>query len=296
MNEKIGINISHQILEQVLEYCKEHGHRPPKGSLLDDWFAAIYKSGIWRSMPHEYYSANEDEKQKFHDTPEHQNYILVFEIRSFPTEELKKVRDAGRVISIRKAAKNAVGVERVFPRAKLVRIIFGEAEYQRISAQNNDMAAKIFAEYFDNVLNATLTERDIEFLELGVGIGVSYTMKSESKKPTVVRQTQSNKMGYFVEGLHPRDIAEKHNLTEARVRQLQNKAITQLQQNQKLKEFFDHYQNGNIDGMLYMLPKHLQQQYKFQQQKNMAQIPTDDINKVGEWLADNMRFQREREM
>ncbi len=296
MNEKTGINISHQILEQVLEYCKEHGHRPPKGSLLDDWFAAIYKSGIWRSMPHEYYSANEDEKQKFHDTPEHQNYILVFEIRSFPTEELKKVRDAGRVISIRKAAKNAVGVERVFPRAKLVRIIFGEAEYQRISAQNNDMAAKIFAEYFDNVLNATLTERDIEFLELGVGIGVSYTMKSESKKPTVVRQTQSNKMGYFVEGLHPRDIAEKHNLTEARVRQLQNKAITQLQQNQKLKEFFDHYQNGNIDGMLSMLPKHLQQQYKFQQQKNMAQIPTDDINKVGEWLADNMRFQREREM
>lgn len=296
MNEKTEINISHQILEQVLEYCKEHGHRPPKGSLLDDWFAAIYKSGIWRSMPHEYYSANEEEKQKFHDTPEYKNYRLVYEIRSFPTEELKKVRDAGRVISIRKAAKNAVGVERVFPRAKLVRIIFGEAEYQRISAQNNDMAAKIFAEYFDNVLNATLTERYIEFLELGVGIGVSYTMKSESKKPTVVRQTQSNKMGYFVEGLHPRDIAEKHNLTEARVRQLQNKAITQLQQNQKLKEFFDHYQNGNIDGMLSMLPKHLQQQYKFQQQKNMAQIPTDDINKVGEWLADNMRFQREREM
>lgn len=296
MNEKTGINISHQILEQVLEYCKEHGHRPPKGSLLDDWFAAIYKSGIWRSMPHEYYSANEEEKQKFHDTPEYKNYRLVYEIRSFPTEELKKVRDVGRVMSIRKAAKNAVGVERVFPRAKLVRAIFGEAEYQRISAQNNDMAAKIFAEYFDNVLNATLTERDIEFLELGVGIGVSYTMKSESKKPTVVRQTQSNKMGYFVEGLHPRDIAEKHNLTEARVRQLQNKAITQLQQNQKLKEFFDHYQNGNIDGMLSMLPKHLQQQYKFQQQKNLAQIPTDDINKVGEWLADNMRFQREREM
>ena len=296
MNEKTEINISHQILEQVLKYCKEYGHRPPKGSLLDDWFAAIYKSGIWRSMPHEYYSANEEEKQKFHDTPEYKNYILVYEIRSFPTEELKKVRDAGRVISIRKAAKNAVGVERVFPRAKLVRIIFGEAEYQRISAQNNDMAAKIFAEYFDNVLNATLTERDIEILELGVGIGVSYTMKSESKKPTVVRQTQSNKMGYFVEGLHPRDIAEKHNLTEARVRQLQNKAITQLQQNQKLKEFFDHYQNGNIDGMLSMLPKHLQQQYKFQQQKNMVQIPTDDINKVGEWLADNMRFQREREM
>ena len=72
--------------------------------------------------------------------------------------------------------------------------------------------------------------------------------------------------------------------------------ITQLQQNQKLKEFFDHYQNGNIDGMLAMLPQKLQQQYKFQQQKNMVQIPTDDINKVGEWLADNMRFQREREM
>ena len=295
MNEKTGINISHQILEHVLEYCKEHGHRPPKGSLLDDWFAAIYKSGIWRSMPHEYYSANEDEKQKFHDTPEHQNYILVFEIRGFPTEELKKVRDAGRVMSIRKAAKDAVGVERVFPRAKLVRAIFGEAEYQRISAQNNDMAAKIFAEYFDNVLNATLTERDILFLELGAGIGISQKMREESE-PISTKKTESYKMGYYADGMHPRNIAKQHNLTESHVRQLQNKAITQLQQNQKLKEFFDHYQNGNIDGMLSMLPKHLQQQYKFQQQKNMAQIPTDDINKVGEWLADNMRFQREREM
>lgn len=32
------------------------------------------------------------------------------------------------------------------------------------------------------------------------------------------------------------------------------------------------------------------------ERKNMAQIPTDDINKVGGWFADNMRFQREREM
>ncbi len=35
---------------------------------------------------------------------------------------------------------------------------------------------------------------------------------------------------------------------------------------------------------------------KKHERKNMAQIPTDDINKVGEWLADNMRFQHEREM
>lgn len=296
MNEKTGINISHQILEQVLKYCKEHGHRPPKGSLLDDWFAAIYKSGIWRSMPHEYYSANEDEKQKFHDTPEYQNYRLVHEIRSFPTEDLKKVRDSGRVMSIRKAAKNAVGVERVFPRAKLVRVIFGEPAYQHITAQKNDMAAKIFAEYFDTVLNENFSKRDIEFLELGVGIGVTDYMRKELEKPAFVQKTQAYRMGYFAEGLHPRAIADAYSLTESRVRQIQNWSIRKLQNDQELERFFNLYQKGDIDGMLALLPPQQQRAYKFQQENKMAELPTDDANKVGEWLADNMRFQRERDM
>lgn len=274
--------IAASVLDVILEFCEINRHQPNPESLLGMLSSAIY------SYDHSkrYYDKNENDEMyadKLHKA------------RAFTSYGRKKIQDAGKVISIRKAEKNAVGIERVFPRAKLVRVIFGEPAYQRITAQKNDMAAKIFAEYFDNVLNATLTECDILFLELGAGIGISQKMR-EASEPIRAKKTESYKIGYYADGMHPRNIAKQHNLTESHVRQLQNKAITQLQQNQKLKEFFDHYQNGNIDGMLSMLPKRLQQQYKFQQQKNMAQIPTDDINKVGEWLADNMRFQREREI
>lgn len=269
--------VASQVADALLDFCETNGHLPNTESLLGMLYAAAY------TYIHSKRDWNENDAM----------YAgKLYKARSFTSYGRKKLRDATRKISIRKAAKDAVGVERVFPRAKLVRVIFGEPEYQRIVAQKNDMAAKIFAEYFDKVLNEDLSERDISLLEMGVGIGVSYTMKSESKKPTVVRQTQSNKMGYFVEGLHPRDIAEYHNITEAYVRQLQNKAIEKLQNNKELNRFFNLYQNGDIDGMLALLPEQQQRVYKFQQKYKMAEIPTDDANKVGEWLADNMRFHR----
>lgn len=271
--------IAASVLDAVLEFCETNGHQPNPESMLGTLYAAIYAYDHSKR----YYDKNENDEMyadKLHRA------------RAFTSYGRKKIRDAGKEISIRKAEKNAVGIERVFPRAKLVRVIFGEPAYQHITAQKNDMAAKIFAEYFDRVLNENFSKRDIEFLELGVGIGVTDYMRKELEKPAFVQKTQAYRMGYFAEGLHPRAIADAYLLTESRVRQIQNWSIRKLQNDQELERFFNLYQNGDIDGMLALLPPPQQRAYKFQQENKMAEIPTDDANKVGEWLADNFKLQR----
>ncbi|MBQ8294270.1 MAG: hypothetical protein IJX89_02705 [Alphaproteobacteria bacterium] len=271
--------IASSVIDAVLEFCKTNGHRPDPESLLGKLYSAVYAYDHNRR----YWEHNDNDAMYANK---------IHRVRAYPSYGREKFRNANRKISIRKAAEDAVGVERVFPRAKLIRVIFGEPEYQRIMAQKNDIAAKIFAEYFDKILNKKLDERDIRLLEMGVGIGVTSEMKSAEEKPAVTHKTASNKMGYFAQGLHPRDIAQYHNITEARVRQLQNKAIEKLQNNKELSLFFNLYQNGDVDGMLALLPEQEQRVYKFQQKNKMAEIPTDEANKVGEWLADNMRFHR----
>lgn len=233
--------IASSVIDAVLEFCETNGHRPAPESLLGKLYSAVYE-----------YDHNRRPWDKNENDAMYANKI--HRVRAYTSYGRAKLREANRKISIRKATKDAVGVERVFPRAKLIRVIFGEPEYQRIVAQKNDMAAKIFAEYFDKVLNEDLSERDISLLEMGVGIGVTSEMKAVEKKPAVVHKTASYKMGYFAEGLHPRDIAEYHNITEERVRQLQNSAIRKLRNNDELNHFFNLYQNSDIDGMLALMP------------------------------------------
>ena len=99
--------IAASVLDAVLEFCETNGHQPNPESLLGTLYAAIYAYD--HSKRH--YDKNENDEMyadKLHRA------------RAFTSYGRKKIRDAGKEISIRKAEKNAVGIERVFPRAKLV--------------------------------------------------------------------------------------------------------------------------------------------------------------------------------
>ena len=281
------------IIDKVLEFYETNGYKPSDESLLGTLYYTTFA----------YWNKHQTHPDKYAEEIQEK----IWKIKKLPTYEQTQLKEATKRMINRKAGPNAVDIERFFPRAKLVRAIFGEQEYQRMMTQkDNELAIKMFAEYLDDTLFETASgiygsvDRAIALLELGAGIGITTKMKKQIEdgykhdkleKPTAIRKSTIDH-GWLPDGLHPRDLTFLYNLTESRVRQIHDQQIQRLRDNKKLHMFFEHALNGNIEAMIAMLPPKKQQIYKFQQEHKMSDVPTDELNATGKWLADNMRFDR----
>lgn len=274
-------------LKMILEHSKKSGIKPDNGTEYGKILGIVRKACTERGCA----------------TPEIDS--LLSEILSMPTDKRKKIIDAEGAVKSKISEINTQGVEKQFPRAKLLRVIFGDAEYHQVlSVKNNEFATRIFAEYLDNLISHNFSDNEITMLEKAVGIGVTPQIRAQvdarykatgKKPPRFLLKTDAYVIGHYADALNPRDIAVLSDYTESRVRQLLNIAAQKFQSQELqsvLRPMFDAYMAGDVDKMISAMPPKQQQIYKMQKEHKISDVSTRDLNAAGKWLMDNMSFQK----
>lgn len=270
-------------LKMILEYTKKSGTKPDNGTEYGKILRIIHKACTERGCA----SATTDN--------------LLDEILSVPAYGRKKILDAEGTVK----SKINKSVEKHFPRVKLLRVIFGDTEYnQFLSAKNNDFSTRIFAEYLDNIISHNFSDNEITMLEKAVGIGVTPQLRAQvdvlykatgKKPPHGLKKTGAYLIGHYTDGLTPRDIAVLSDYTESRVRQLLNIAAKKFQSpklQSVLRPMLDAYMAGDVTKLISVMPQKQQQIYKMQEKYKIGDVSTRDLNATGKWLMDNMSFQK----
>ena len=281
--------IALSIVDSILDFCKTNGYQPEANSLSGKLFATIYT-----------YVSQEPDKH-------YDLWQKIGQVRRYSTYEKKQFKEAAKTLNARKADVNAVGIEKVFPRAKLVRVMFGEDSYQRMMAtKNNEAAFALFAKYLDKALvkaDVKPVDRSIAILEYNAGIGRTPELdakieecykNSNLTRPKMI-QAKTAKLGWATDGaLYPRDVAVLLGLTEVSVDRIRSRLLRRLSDDDKLRPLFELALKGDTKAMLDLLPFKEQQQIynEFRMEYNITDISKDELNAAGKWLADNMLFDR----
>ena len=275
--------IALSMLDSVLDFCKTNGYQPEANSLSGKLFATIYA----------YVSQDPDKHYEL--------WQKMGQVRQFPTYEKKQFKEAAETLNARRADANAVGIEKVFPRAKLVIPLFGYDSYQRMMAtKNNEAAFALFAKYLDKALvkaDVKPVDRSIAIFEYSVGIGRTPELDAKIDKcykNSNLTRPKSSYSGWPTGALHPRDVAVLFGLSESGVTGIRNRLRRRVYSDDNLRPLFEMALKGDAKAMMDLLPFKDQQQIydEFRMQYNIPDAPKDELNAVGKWLADNISLDR----
>ena len=170
-----------------------------------------------------------------------------------------------------------------FPNIELVFVIFGEDVFRDvINANQNRTMTKFLAEYLDHIVNSAINpkSREYEILMMYIGNG------ADAQRPDKKMIFRSDELPFSPSGIHPGIIAEKYGLTNTRIIQILRKKLYKLRRNIN-KDVFQYYIAGNTQAMLNAMPERLHALFIYQQKRRIADLKTQDLNSVGQWLMKN---------
>lgn len=264
-------------LSDIINYCKQHGHRPPVDSAMTKRINAIHKIIYTRLT-------------KESGCP--RDFIDIFkEIKSYPTYEAFTVQQEKANVELQATKakelfeKNTRIINKYFPKAKILRYFFGEDKYKDFVNKNpNPFGLKIFSIAIDLAIKDEEPRlKDILFKTSGVGI-------TDQDIKCIEEYYAEHNMQYArkpsKDGLSKAEMGRLFLMSGERVGQLLRTVRNRLEINCGLSELFNKYMTDDIDGMLALLPRNLQHVCKFQKEYNLLDASVLELSKAGNILLD----------
>lgn len=266
-----------QDLSDIINYCKQHGHRPPVDSAMTKRINAIHtivykRSATEAGCPRDFIDG-------------------IKEIKSYPTYEAFTVQQEKANVELQATKakelfeKNTRIINKYFPQAKILRSFFGEDKYKDFVNKNpNPFGLKIFSIAIGLAIKDEEPRlKDILFKTSGVGItdqDIKYLEEYYAEHNMQYARKPSK------DGLSKAEMGHLFLMSGERVGQLLRTVRNRLEINYGLSELFNKYMTDDIDGMLALLPRNLQQVCKFQKEYNLLDAPVLELSKAGDILLD----------
>lgn len=264
-------------LSDIINYCKQHGHRPPVDSAMTKRINAIHtivykRSATEAGCPRDFIDG-------------------INEIKSYPTYEAFTVQQEKANVELQATKakelfeKNTRIINKYFPKAKILRSFFGEDKYKDFVNKNpNPFGLKIFSIAIGLAIKDEEPRlKDILFKTSGVGItdqDIKYLEEYYAEHNMQYARKPSK------DGLSKAEMGRLFLMSGERVGQLLKTVCNRLEINCGLSELFNKYMTDDIDGMLALLPRNLQHVCKFQKEYNLLDAPVLKLSKAGNILLD----------
>lgn len=276
-----------QDLKDIIAYCEKNGFRPRLGSPFDLRINSI------RQIVRKRTATNSGDVSEF--------VAGLEKITSFPTfekaqkKQLHKQKNNRVQVRAQKMVQHYNEIEKIFPNVKILRALLGNDFYKKfLLADVNKLGLKVLAdkinEFFDKYKERDehsrkfTSTRNTEAFFKHAGIGVTDQDIKEIydvyAKIGIKPSREPSKDGLSVKelgciyGQLPTEFFSEHF---SWIRHLFVRCSPLAQMCQK-------YVDGDIGGILSMLPQNLIDMYEFQQKNNMLDIPNKDLMDAGRLL------------
>ena len=275
-----GDNKFRSELNEMLNLCRQSGHRPVRGTDVFRRLASIEHAMYIRTTK---------------NIPVPSDIMaLISDIKAFPS--LAEKQQAEIVMQAKKEqgafdARYQKVVE-IFPLVKLLRVIYDEDLYQRfINADFNAVAVKYISDCVNNAVrditlygNVYKTHVDILCKSAGIGITESDIQKIQY---LYIQNDVSGRREPTTDGLNNFELGFLYSKACEGIRY----RITKVQRWLRIKlsdveKGISMYVSGDVNGLVRTIPNNFRQMYKMQFKTNIVDIPTSDLLILGKLFVD----------
>ncbi len=211
------------------------------------------------------------------------------------------------IISLKDFADKLNKTKKTFPKVGLIYSASGyfkpEIYEQVIMSYNNPKLTKLLAKFVDYIFDSYQPEekkfqpaKNMILDYIGADITDNELSKYKAFQHKPVNSIRSRLICRMApNGLHPHAIAQKYGYKDGGYigSDLLPRAFISLLQEHghALQAVVDAYIRGDQQAMLDAMPEKLRKEL-FQQEYKTSNMPLDELNKAGEWLKNNMKFER----
>lgn len=212
----------------------------------------------------------------------------------------------GNIISLKDFADKLNKTKKIFPKVGLIYSASGyfepETYEQVIMSYNDPKLTELLATFVDYIFDSYQpTEKmfkrakDMILDYIGADVTDETLKKYEAFQHKPVNSVRNRLCRMAPNGLHPHAIAQKYGYKDHGYigSWVLPRAFWSMmyEHRDSLQKVVKAYIQGDRQAMLDAMPEKLRK-ILFQQEYKTSNMPLDELNKAGEWLKNNMKFER----